>query len=138
MKLLVDTCVWSLALRRKSGAVPSKDEQQMLASLNEGIRNGRVAIIGPIRQEVLSGIREPAQFEKLRSSLKLFPDELLTTFHFEEAAQYFNFCRNNGVQCGPVDMLICAVALHEGWTILTNDRGLKRCMKVLDQRAGTA
>jgi predicted nucleic acid-binding protein len=131
MKLLVDSCIWSLALRRKPDAILSKSEQHMVAFLNEGIRNGRVAIIGPIRQEVLSGIKDPAQFEKLRSSLKAFPDEPLTISYYEEAARCFNLCRNNGIQCGPIDTLICAVALQNNWSILTHDEGLKRCLKAL-------
>jgi predicted nucleic acid-binding protein len=131
MRLLVDSCVWSLSLRRKHGAVLSKDEQSMVAALNEGIRSGRVVIIGPIRQEILSDLRKPAQFERLRSSLDAFPDEPLTTSHYEEAARLFNLCRGNGVQCGPIDMLICAVALENNWSVLTNDEGLKRCLELL-------
>lgn len=131
MNVLVDTCVWSLALRRKNRAVLSEDEQRMVASLAEAIQDGRVAMIGPIRQEVLSGIKDLAQFEKLRSALEAFTDEQLTTLHYEEAARLFNLCRGRGVECGPVDILICAVAAREHWTILTSDQGLRRCMDVL-------
>ena len=130
MRLLVDSCVWSLFLRRKPGAVLSKDEQSMVAALNDGIRGGRVLIIGPIRQEILSGVREPAQFERLKSSLDAFPDEPLTTSNYEEAARLFNLCRSNGVQCGPIDMLICAVALENNWSVLTSDESLKRCLEL--------
>ena len=132
MKVLVDTCVWSLALRRKSRAALSEGEQRMVASLAEAIQDGRVAMIGPIRQEVLSGIKDLAQFEKLKSALEAFPDEQLTTLHYEEAARLFNLCRGRGVECGPVDILICAVAAREHWTILTSDQGLQRCMDVLN------
>jgi predicted nucleic acid-binding protein len=131
MKVLVDTCVWSLALRRKNLTTLSGDEQRMVASLREAIQDGRVAMIGPIRQEVLSGIMDTAQFEKLRSALEAFPDEQLSTFHYEEAARLFNLCRSRGIECGPVDILICAVAAREHWTILTSDQGLKRCMDTL-------
>jgi hypothetical protein len=93
VKVLVDTCAWSLLLRRKNKAAMNDDEQCMLASLTEAIQDGRVAIIGPIRQEVLSGINETAQFEKLRSALEPFPDEELTTSHYEEAARLFNLCQ---------------------------------------------
>lgn len=131
MKVLVDTCVWSLALRRKNRTALSANEQRMVASLTQAIQDGRVAMIGPIRQEVLSGIKNSAQFEKLRSALEAFPDEPLTTLHYEEAARLFNLCRGHGVECGPVDILICAVAARQHWTILTSDQGLKRCMDVL-------
>jgi predicted nucleic acid-binding protein len=88
-------------------------------------------MIGPIRQEILSGIKDSAQFEKLRSTLNAFPDEPITTPHYEEAARLFNRCRSRGVQCGSVDMLLCAVAAKERWSILTRDEGLKRCIELL-------
>lgn len=131
MKVLVDTCIWSLALRRKNRTALSEGEQRLVASLAEAIQDGRVAMIGPIRQEVLSGIKDLAQFERLRSALKAFPDEPLTTLHYEEAARLFNLCRGRCVECGPVDILICAVAAREHWTILTSDQGLLRRMDVL-------
>ena len=77
MKLLVDTCAWLLLLRRKNKTAMNDDEQLMLTSLTEAIQDGRVAIIGPVRQEVLSGIKEAAQFDKLRSALEPFQDEPL-------------------------------------------------------------
>ncbi len=109
----------------------SGDEQSVLASLTEAIKDGRVAIIGPIRQEVLSGIKYPVQFEKLRFALEAFPDEPLASPHYEEAARLYNLCRSRGVECGSTDILICAVAAQMQWTILTSDAGLTRCIGVL-------
>lgn len=131
MKILVDTCAWSLLLRRKTKAALNHDEQLLLTSLTEAIRDGRVAIIGPIRQEILSGIKKASQFEKLRSALEAFPDEQLTTTHYEEAARLFNLCRGRGVEWGATDVLICAIAVQKHWAILTSDGGLKRCIEVL-------
>jgi predicted nucleic acid-binding protein len=131
VKLLVDTCVWSLLLRRKSRTTLSSDEQFTLSSLYEAIQEGRVAIIGPIRQEVLSGIKDLIQFEKLRSALELFLDEQLLTTHYEEAARLFNICRSRGVECGSTDILICAIAAQKHYGILTYDQGLMRCIELL-------
>ncbi|HEX4031969.1 MAG TPA: PIN domain-containing protein [Terracidiphilus sp.] len=131
MKILVDTCVWSLLLRRRSKTAMSGDEQHLLQTLTEAIQDGRIVLIGPIRQEVLSGIKDQAQFEKLRTALAAFPDETLTTAHYEEAARLFNLCRSRGVECGSTDILICAVAAGMRWNILTYDQGLKRCLEVL-------
>ena len=69
MKLIVDTCVWSLSLRRRKAAPISGEEQQALADLREAIRDRRAAIAGPIRQEILSGIRDEAQFTKTEQLL---------------------------------------------------------------------
>jgi predicted nucleic acid-binding protein len=131
MKVLVDTCAWSLLFRRRNLAALNVEEQFMLTSLKDAIQDGRTAIVGPIRQEVLSGIKEPAQCEKLRCALEAFPDETITTGDYEEAARLFNLCRSRGVECGAIDILLCAVASKERWSLLTNDDGIKRCMEAL-------
>ena len=122
MKVLVDSSVWSLALRRapkspKLRAAPD-DEARELARL---IVEGNVGLIGPIRQEVLSGIREVAQFERLRSKLAEFPDAALHPADFETAAQFFNRCRAKGLQGSNTDFLICAVSARSGMPVLTTD-----------------
>jgi len=78
LKVIVDTCVWSLSLRRRDLTRISADEQQMLMQLMDAIRDGRAAIVGPIRQEILSGIRNRAQFAKTEGFLDPFPDEQIT------------------------------------------------------------
>lgn len=131
MKVLADSCAWSLLLRRKSRAAMNGDEQFVLASLKEAILDSRVVLIGPIRQAVLSGIKELVQFGKLRAALAAFPDESLATQDYEEAARLFNLCRSRGVECGSIDILICAVAVKMHYGILTNDQGMNRCIQVL-------
>jgi len=112
MKVLADTSVWSLSLRRKDAAKLSAEERRLTALLSEAINDGRVVLIGPIRQELLSGIKDQAQFEKLRGALQVFRDEPIDTFDYEEAARLYNVCRSQGIECGPVDILICAVAVR--------------------------
>ncbi len=131
MKYLVDTCVWSLLLRRRHTTVLGAEEQAKVALLRDAIQDRRVAIIGPIRQEVLSGIKHEAQFHKLRDALEDFPDVPLYRRHFEEAARLFNLCQGSGVASGSTDILICAVAILEGFDVLTSDQGLNRSMEVL-------
>lgn len=112
----------------------SIDERRLTARLTEAVQDGNVVMIGPIRQEVLSGIKDEAQFIKTEKLLDPFPDEPLGTADYVEAARLFNLCRTHGVQCGPVDMLICSVAVRKRCLILTNDQGLLRCMDVLKRR----
>ncbi|MGA7525262.1 MAG: PIN domain-containing protein [Acidobacteriaceae bacterium] len=131
MKVLVDTCVWSLFLRRQNKAALNPEEQRLAGVLRETIQDGRIAIIGPIRQEVLSGIRDQSQFRGTEEVLEPFPDEELTTADYVEAARSFNLCRDRGVECGPVDILICAVGARRQFSVLTNDRALIRCLEVL-------
>src|ERR1700744_2825470 len=112
MKIIVDTCVWSLSLRRRDQTRMSADEQRLLAELKEAIQNRRAAIIGPIRQEVLSGIRDKANFAKTQALLHPFRNEEITEDDYVEAARLYNVCRDHGVECGTVDILICAVAVR--------------------------
>jgi predicted nucleic acid-binding protein len=78
-------------------------------------------MFGPIRQELLSGIRESAQFEKLRTALAAFPDLPLVTDDYELAAEFFNACRSHGVQGSNTDFLLCAVSYRRDLPLLTTD-----------------
>ena len=127
MRTLVDTCVWSLALRRKD---PDKRIEKELADL---ISDGRALMIGQIRQELLSGIQDPHQFESLRGKLSFFEDIPLQTAHFEKAAYFCNKCRKNGIQGTGTDFLICSVATIEKLCIFTTDQDFesyKRCFPI--------
>lgn len=131
MKLIVDTCVWSLSLRRRSAARLNAGEQQIVAQLKEAIQDGRALIAGPIRQEILSGIRDKAQFAKTEGLLDPFLDEEIAESDYVEAARFFNLFQDHGVQCGSTDALLCAVAVRNRYGILTCDGGLLRCIGVL-------
>ena len=56
MSVLADTSVWSLALRRKAPTKLSAEERRLTGLLSEAVNDGRVVMIGPIRQELLSGL----------------------------------------------------------------------------------
>ena len=130
MITLVDTSVWSLALRRKPEDLNAV-ERKIVAELTEIIQEGLVRVIGPVRQELLSGIRSAVQYEKLRITLRAFPDEMIDTTDFERAAKAGNECRAKGIMVSTVDMLICAVALARGWSIFTTDPDFTNYAKVL-------
>ena len=116
MKVLVDTSVWSLALRRNLPA----DGAEVL-ELVELIRELRVQMIGPIRQEILSGIRSSAQFSTLRDHLRAFPDLELSIRDYETAAEFYILCRSKGVQGSNIDFLICAIAARVKIPVFTTD-----------------
>lgn len=116
MNVIVDTSVWSLALRRQR---PSVNAQ--VRELAELVREGRAAMLGPVRQELLSGVRGDQQFETLRSHLRAFPDIPLEPEDHEEAASFFNRCRASGIQGSNTDFLICATAARRSFGILTAD-----------------
>ena len=117
MKVLVDTSIWSLALRRgrQSLSAPVQELRHLISA-------HRVQIIGPIRQEILSGVREEIQFKELEKRLAPFPDLPVTTEDYVTAARFFNLCRQKGVQGSNTDFLICAVALRDRLAIFTTDK----------------
>ena len=117
MKVLVDTSVWSLALRRGGETEPGSAHE-----LRNLIADGRVQMIGPIRQEILSGVREEGQFKELEARLSAFPDLPLTSEDHVAAARFFNLCRAKGVQGSNTDFLICAVAVRHRLAIFTTDK----------------
>ena len=96
--------------------------------------NGEVVMIGPIRQEVLSGIRRETQFETLRTYLEDFRDTDLIQDDFERAARFFNHCQARGISGTAIDLLICAVGSRLGVSIFTTDTDFFRFTKVLPIR----
>ena len=119
MQVVVDTSVWSLVLRRH--AVHGNANDAVLA-LKDLISDARAMLIGPVRQELLSGIKEPAQFERLRNALAAFPDEPLTSQDYECAAGFFNTCEAKGIQGSHTDFLICAVAKQRNLPVFSLDQ----------------
>jgi predicted nucleic acid-binding protein len=126
MKVIVDTSVWSLALRRGAGEFLAPVQE-----LRHLIHNHRVQMLGPIRQEVLLGIRSESQFTKLKKHLESFPDLPILTEDYVTAAQFFNRCRSAGVQGSNTDFLICAVAARNRFSIYSTDKDFELFSKHL-------
>jgi predicted nucleic acid-binding protein len=133
VNVLVDTPVWSLALRRRMVDL-SPTDRHLTRTLYELIEQQRVSLLGSTRQEVLSGIREESQFRRIRDYLRDFPNVALESEDYEHAAQLNNDCRRAGIAGSAVDMLICAVSLRRGWQILTTDRDFAHYARVLPLR----
>lgn len=121
MKVLVDTSVWSLALRRPQKAALSSEQQAIVAALADLMRDGRAVMMGAIRQELLCGIKTATQFEALRSMLTAFDDIALTQQDYEKAAEAFNTCRAHGIQGSNTDFLICAASINHQLPIFSSD-----------------
>lgn len=116
-RFIADTSVWSPFLRKSSELVdPFRNY------LRDGIVKREVQMLGVIRQECLSGIREKSQYSKLREILDGFPDDLAVGEDHVRASEFFNECRRNGVQGGAVDFLICAQSVRLDLPILTLDQ----------------
>jgi len=117
VKVLVDTDVWSEALRRKKGK-----KSTYVDELVDLIQEGRLEIIGPIRMEVLSGIRDKEVFDSFSDKLAAFSDRPIESEVYILAAKFFNLCRGKGIQGSNTDFLICACSVHWGVPILSKDK----------------
>jgi len=99
----------------------SQSKNPYVEELAELVREGRVVMIGAIRQELLSGVKDAKQFATLRDHLRAFPDLVTETEDFEQAAEFYNKCRAKGIQGSSIDFLICAVAVRRELSIVTTD-----------------
>jgi len=127
MKVVVDTSVWSLALRRNN----LDNAVRVVNRLRELIADGKVVLVGAVRQEVLSGIRNLEQLTRLRDYLRAFPDLQLFSEDYELAAQYYNTCRQHGIQGANTDFLLCAIAHNRNYSILTTDKDFDSFLKYI-------
>lgn len=125
MSVLLDTSVLSLALRRTR---PDLAEAKNVGRL---LRTGNVALLGVVRQELLSGIRSARSFERLRDQLRALPDHPLETQHYERAAEFYNTCRGRGIQGSLVDFLLCAASAIDELPIYSADLDFDVYMGVL-------
>ncbi len=129
MRVIVDTSIWSLSFRRKKN--PNIENEIKLKKL---ILEGNIVLLGPIRQEILSGIKDKSKFDLLKSNLRVFPDFPIVEKDFETAAEFFNLCRSKGIQGSNTDFLICAVASNNNFPIFTSDKDFDNYKKILTIR----
>jgi predicted nucleic acid-binding protein len=117
MKVIVDTSVWSLALRRSKEV-----DNEYVEELEELIKEVRAQLIGPVRQEILNGIKTEKQYKILKNHLRAFKDLAIETEDYELAAEYFNKARKNGIQGSNTDFLLCAISIRHRMPIFTTDK----------------
>lgn len=112
----------SRAFRRRPGAVdPAATLLRRL--VGEHVPLG---VPGIVYQELLSGLREPAQAARLRDLLLPFPLLLAERVHHELAATIATACRRRGVATSAPDALIAALTARDGATLLTSDQDFAR------------
>jgi len=126
VKVLVDTPIWSYALRTRNNKYQYEIDQ--LTSL---IRDQRTLIIGPIRQEILSGYSDLRKFRRLKEKLSHFENTPIQDIDYEFAAELCNQCRKKGIQGSHIDFLICAVAKRIDVPIFTTDMDFPRYQKII-------
>lgn len=129
MRYLIDTGIWSLAFRRDV-----QNHEQVTNLLSELVDKKQVVLCGPVRQELLSGIKHHEQFRRLKSRLRHFKDLPIATEDYELAAEFFNQCRSKGVQASNIDFLLCSLAVNNNLLLLTADQDFLRIEKHIKVR----
>lgn len=122
MRVLVDTCVWSLALRRQ-GPVDHPAVRAFSALLEKG---EEVVIIGVILQEILQAFRADATFRKMVRHLEGFPLLPVGRDGHVAAARLHRACAASGVTAATVDCLIAAACIEHNAHMLTTDQDFQR------------
>jgi len=111
-----DTSALSQFLRR------SPDTQNDVAlQVEKLIDSNDLALFGIVRQELLSGIKLPAHFERIDLTTRALPLFFADDEDHTTAARFFNTCRSKGIQGSPIDFLICAMAVKRKFRIYTTD-----------------
>jgi hypothetical protein len=117
VSVLVDTSVWSIALRRDRPP-PSRE----LEALRAAIERGDVCLLGSILQEVLQGFTSSDRARRLVEHLSPFPLLLLHRADYVFAAEIQNKCRSKGLAISTIDAQISAAAVNHRCALLTLDR----------------
>ena len=118
MSLLVDTSVWSLALRRDG----AQDAPEVMALHTALLGADQVFTTGLVLQELLQGFAGPKAgeqiIERFATLAFLQPDR---EDHIE-AAQVRNACRRKGVQVGTIDALLIQLCRRHDVVLLSADK----------------
>jgi predicted nucleic acid-binding protein len=119
LNLVVDTSVWSLVLRRPRVEETNSYVRAFRAHITA---EDGVFLTGNVLQELLDGLRNKQDFDRLRHILEPFPLVPLNRTTYVAAAELRQRCRVNGIQAGPIDCLIAAACVEHGFPLLTTDR----------------
>jgi predicted nucleic acid-binding protein len=118
--ILLDTSVVSAILRRRRKGDAEQAVAARVASLLQGPEN--VAIPGIVLQEVLSGIADRRQHDRVLSGIReSFPVLLASQGDHLKAADLVNLGARAGVTLSTPDALIAAQAMNRGARLFSTD-----------------
>lgn len=122
--IVLDTSVLSLAFRRRKGGAA---EPEMVGHLRKMIEDDfPLGIPGIVLQELLSGVRDRNQFNRLDRLLGGFPLLIADADDHRRAAQIANACSAAGVSTSAPDCLIAAQSAGRGNALFTLDEDFRR------------
>ncbi len=127
---VIDTSVWSRALRRRRRSDSESTEAALIRRLV--LEDEPIGLPGIVLQELLSGVRTKKEFERLRKVLDPFAVLLATEEHHLLAASLFNTCKSKGLNVSPTDVLIAATSMRCGGTLFTAHNDFVRMAEHID------
>ncbi len=125
--MLVDTSVWSLALRRD--APPEVPEVACLRGLLDS--GEPVLITGLILQELLQGFSGPPARDRIVERFSALPLIRPDFADHVQAAEVRNTCRRRGVQLGTIDALLAQLCIRHELTLLSTDRDFVHAAQIV-------
>jgi hypothetical protein len=122
MRVLVDTSVWSLSLRRKGPA-----DHPAVEKLTELLRNGEdIFLTGCILQEILQAFRSESTFRRVAHYFEPFPLLPFERADHVAAARMHRTCAQHGVSASTIDCQIAVAAIHHDCALLSADKDFER------------
>lgn len=125
ISVLVDTSVWSEALRRKKKDIDSSDTFLYDLITNEE----EIFLIGPIIQEILSGIKDNSLFDQIKNHLEFFGYIELSKEDYVNAAELRNELSKKGIAVSSIDSQIATMAISKNLYLATYDKDFKHISK---------
>jgi predicted nucleic acid-binding protein len=130
LSLLVDTSVWSLALRRDA---PSPTPP--VAALVRAIEAGEpILSTGLVLQELLQGFAGPKARQQILQHFSAIPLLVPDREDHIGAAELRNRCRRAGIQAGTIDALLTQLCIRHELTLLTSDNDFQHISKHCELR----
>ncbi len=130
MSLLVDTSVWSLALRRDV----EQSAPEVVALRHALLGTDQVFTTGLVLQELLQGFAGPKDRAQLIDRLSALAFLQPVKEDHIEAAEVRNSCRRCGVQVGTIDALLIQLCRRNDLTLLTTDQDFNAATKHVEFR----
>ena len=126
MSVLVDTSVWSLALRRDR--LPQLLE---LDQLRQSLETGSVVTTGLVLQELLQGFSKPKAHQQIIEYFAALPLLVPDRNDHIQAAELRNACRRKGIQVGTIDALLGQLCIRHELKLLTTDKDFLNMAEVV-------
>ena len=134
MAFLVDTTVWSLALRRDV-VVEAPEVRMLKEALTEG---SQIVTTGLVLQELLQGFTGPKAKADIVDRFAAIPLIAPDRADHIAAAELRNTCRRAGVQVGTVDAILAQLCIRHKLSLLSTDNDFRNMARYIELKVWSA